>query len=76
MSQDSGKIYYILQYHFEQGDNARSQTRFHCGNFYVKGASHSGWPIVEKVDEILKKNEEDWHISLMTSPAELNIGTT
>jgi len=95
MNQNSEKIRYILQYHFNQGDNA-SQTcekirdvygedvlsksaackwfaRFRSGNFDVKDAPRSGRPIVEKVDEIPQKIEEDRHISSYDIAAELNI---
>ena len=41
---------------------------FRSGNFHVKDESRPGRPIVEKVDEILKKIEVDRHIS-----TELNI---
>jgi len=93
MNQNSEKIRYILQYHFDQGDNASQACekirgvygedalsaarkwfdRFRSGNFGVKDAPRSGRPIVEKVDEILQKIEEDQHISSYDITAELNI---
>lgn len=95
MSEIPEKIRYILQYHFDQGDNAtqafekicavygydtlskstaqRWFARFRSGDLNVKDAPRSGRPIVENVDEIFKKIEEDRHISTRDIAEELNI---
>ena len=41
--------------------------------FDGKYAQCSGQPIAEKVDDILQKIEEDWHISSYDIAAKLNI---
>ena len=48
-------------------------SRFRSGNFDVKDEPRPGRPIVEKVDEILKKIEVDRHISSRDIATELNI---
>lgn len=73
MSQGSDKIRYVLQYYFDrdhycEGALSKSAaekcfTRFRSGNLYVKFAPRSGRQIVEKIDAVLQKNEEDRHIS-------------
>lgn len=48
-------------------------VRLISGNFDVKDSPRTGRPICEKVDEILKKVEEDRHISSYDIAKELNI---
>ena len=48
-------------------------ARFRSGNFDVKDELRPGRPIVEKVDEILKKIEVDRHISSRDIATELNV---
>jgi len=47
--------------------------RFQFGNFEIKDAPRSGQPITGKVDEIIKKVEQDQHISSHDIGKELNI---
>jgi len=46
---------------------------FQSGNFDVKDAPRSGRPVTGKVDEIIKKVEQDRHISTHDIDKELNI---
>lgn len=46
---------------------------FRPGNFDVKDAARSGRPATEKVDEILKKIDENPHASTLEIAEELNI---
>ncbi len=48
-------------------------ARFRSGNFDVKDAPRSGRPIVEKVDEIMEKIDQDRHISCHDIAKALNI---
>lgn len=48
-------------------------ARFRSGNFDVKDAPRSGRPIVENIDEIMQKVEQDRHISSVCIAKELNI---
>jgi len=47
--------------------------RFYSGNFDVKGAHRSGRLITGKVDKIMEKVKQDWHISSHDIGKELNI---
>jgi len=46
---------------------------FQSGKFNVKDASRFGRSITGKVDEIMEKVEQDWHISSYDIDKELNI---
>ena len=48
-------------------------ARFRSGNFDVNDEPRPGWPIAEKVNEILKEIEVDRHISSHDIATELNI---
>jgi len=47
--------------------------RFQSGNFDVKNAPCFGRPIIEKIDEIIEKIEQNRHISSHDISKELNI---
>ena len=48
-------------------------SRFRSGNFYVKDAFRTWWPITEKVDEIMSIVEQDRHVSSHDIAKELKI---
>ncbi|EFN81607.1 Histone-lysine N-methyltransferase SETMAR, partial [Harpegnathos saltator] len=48
-------------------------SRFRSGNFDVQDVLRSGRPITEKVDDILAKVEQDWHVSSHDIVNDLNI---
>jgi len=49
---------------------------FQSGNFDVKDAPLSGRSITGKVDEIMEKIEQNWHINSHDIDKELNIDHT
>lgn len=46
---------------------------YHSGNFYVKDKTRSDRPITEKVVEIFKKAQQNWHIGTADNVMELGI---
>lgn len=44
------------------GQEYRWFARFRSGNFDVEDGLRSGWLLTEKVDEIMKLVEVDWHL--------------